>query len=57
MKRIIRKFVNWLLGEVEIAAQDIKRGDAVYKGDDGRWYRSKLQFDDDFRIFERHKEP
>lgn len=54
---LIRKIANWLLGERDIAAEEIKPGDAVYKGEDGRWYRSKLQFDDDFRIFERHKEP
>lgn len=51
---LIRKIANWLLREVEIAGEDIKPGDAVYKGEDGRWYKSKLQFDDDFRIFERH---
>jgi hypothetical protein len=42
---LIRKIVNWLLGEVEIAAEEIEAGDAVYKGEDGRWYKSKLQFD------------
>lgn len=40
---IIRKFVNWLLDEVEVTAREIRPGDAVYKGEDGRYYRSRLE--------------